>query len=242
MNEKFFKNYISTHFSFNTNISDLRRKLEYRVYDLNTKLDKADKNSKVLEIGFGTGVFLEYLNFKGFKNVEGLEISQECYEYTKKLTDYKLFLENDTSSFAKTKKNYYDYIVLFDVLEHINKSYLLEYLQDLKSMLKEEGKILIRVPNSANPFNQLYWNDITHEFFYNAISLHQVLRLSGFNSVKISGWREEDILIKSKITNFTSFILTPILRLMLGLLRTGQFPNIPFSRNLFAEASLLSEK
>lgn len=237
MENKFFDNYISTHFGYNTNISSKHRKLEYRTYELNTGLNTAPKDSYILEIGFGTGIFLEYLESLGFKNVEGIEVSRECLDYTKKLVKYPLYIEKNLDSFAKKNLNKYDHIILFDVLEHIKKDEVVNFLQSIKSMLKNSGMLHIRVPNSANPFNQIYWNDITHEFFYNSISLNQVLKLANFNTILTTGWLEEDILFKSKLTNLTSILLIPILRLFLGLLRTGQFLSIPFSRNLYAKAS-----
>lgn len=92
----------------------------------------------VLDIGAGTGDFLlecKKKNWKGF----GVEPNLKAREVA---NNKNVLLEKELS-FFKGKK--FDIITLWHVLEHVENLEI--YIQSLKELLKENGTLLIAVPN-----------------------------------------------------------------------------------------------
>jgi adenine-specific DNA-methyltransferase len=66
------------------------------IANLMVELSTIDKNALVLDTGCGRGIFLQALKNKGYKNVYGIEIDKELYEYCCKKfeKDFKIILGN----------------------------------------------------------------------------------------------------------------------------------------------------
>lgn len=96
------------------------------------------KKSKILDFGAGSGVNLNML--KKYGNVDIHEKNKFARSQLKK--KYKNI--NKVFSNLKLKKNYYDLILLADVIEHVKKPKIL--LKELKKSLKKNGFLLITVP------------------------------------------------------------------------------------------------
>ena len=103
-----------------------RRSLFY--YLLRRTSSFHDKN--ILDVGCGTGVFLQYLKKKGCKHLEGVEPSL----HLKDKTEGNIKIQRD---FPKKK---YDIILLLDVLEHIKDDDAM--LKQIASHLKPNGECI----------------------------------------------------------------------------------------------------
>lgn len=95
------------------------------------------KNLKILDFGAGSGVNIEMLSI--FGKVDVFEKNKIALNFIKK--NIKI---NKAFSKLKMKKNYYDLILLADVIEHIKKPKITLAL--LKTLIKKNGYILITVP------------------------------------------------------------------------------------------------
>jgi len=107
----------------------------------------------------------------------------------KRVTNVKILdinLLKNTTNIGK-----FQAIVLFHVLEHISPSIL--FLQEIKKMLNNNGKILIEVPNFndyQNKINKEYreWNfQRAHIHYFTPKMLKFVLRNAGFKKISIKG-------------------------------------------------------
>lgn len=107
-----------------------------------------DENSRILDIGCGNGDFLDDLANVGFKNLNGLEPYIEQDLQTENFTIYKNVLRE-----FNLKKEY-DLIFLKDSLEHMDNPY--EDLLKVKSLLSDDGAILISIPVKTEYFWDLY--------------------------------------------------------------------------------------
>lgn len=230
-----FENYITTHFKDNADLSKGRIELENNMFDRNIgRLLVEGKNVKILEIGFGTGFFINYLLSKGYHNIYGVELSKEETEYVKKNIYEKVECCVNTEKFLEEHKGEYDYIFMFDVLEHIPKNETVSLLTSINGSLKDGGVFCARVPNASNPFNiNAMWGDFTHEFFYSARSLGQVNRLAGFSDIKVLPFKEENISWHGRITNITQKIMFPLIKLTIGLCRNGLDPIAHYTKNIY---------
>ncbi|MBX0311048.1 MAG: N-6 DNA methylase [Sulfurihydrogenibium sp.] len=61
------------------------------IANLMIDLVSIDKNDPVLDTGCGKGVFLQVLKDRGYKNIYGIEIDKEFYDYCKKVFDNVIF-------------------------------------------------------------------------------------------------------------------------------------------------------
>ncbi|KAF5416105.1 MAG: Ubiquinone biosynthesis O-methyltransferase [Candidatus Methanophagaceae archaeon] len=143
------------------------------------------KESKNLDIGCGMGHFLYFLEKEGYKNYLGIDISKESIEFCKernfhvKCCDVFDYLKGTTESF--------DVIVMNDIIEHFNKQEIIEILKLVNKNLVENGKVIIKTLNAANPIlaSSSRYMDFTHEIGFTEESLSQILRVCGFNNVRI---------------------------------------------------------
>jgi SAM-dependent methyltransferase len=137
---------------------DLQKNLDsyYSVWKWENKiaLKQIKKTDKVLDVGCGSGKFLEKLaelNIEGY----GLEFNDNAIvECLKKGFDVK---KQSVEEHCKDFKNFYDVVCHFQVLEHIVDPQ--EFIADCIKLLKPGGKLIVGVPNN-NPY--LFKNDKYH--------------------------------------------------------------------------------
>jgi 2-polyprenyl-3-methyl-5-hydroxy-6-metoxy-1,4-benzoquinol methylase len=129
--------------------SDARKSVFDRVYQLvrNYTLKQKIKlinsfsvsEKRILDIGAGTGDFLVACKENGW-NVEGVEPSSKA----RGIAEHKLAVELKTE-ISKISGQQFDVITMWHVLEHVSN--LNEYVHGLKGLLKENGRLIVAVPN-----------------------------------------------------------------------------------------------
>lgn len=101
----------------------------------------------ILDVGAGTGDFLISCNKNSWK-IFGVEPNSEARKLAK---EKEIVLEKDIKAYTDKK---FDVITLWHVLEHIEN--LFEYLKTLKTLLKENGTLVVAVPNYKSYDAQFY--------------------------------------------------------------------------------------
>lgn len=99
------------------------------------------KTGALLDVGSGSGAFVNEMNQHGWK-VTGLEPDADAVAVAKKLYQLELKAINQ---FYELPANSFDAITLWHVMEHVHD--LSAYVQQLKALLKPDGKLFIAVPN-----------------------------------------------------------------------------------------------
>lgn len=99
------------------------------------------KTGKLLDVGSGIGSFVSEMKKQGWE-ATGLEPDADARKVAKDLYDLKLA---DSGQFYQLPADHFDAITLWHVLEHVHD--LSKYIQQLKTLLKEKGKLFIAVPN-----------------------------------------------------------------------------------------------
>ncbi len=135
----------------------------------------------VLEIGCGTGIFLNYLRHKGVQRPLGLELDPLVKDHMPgdlaalvRIGDIWQFVECGG-------EQPFDRIVMLDVLEHFSPYEGVALLKGLSGLLKENGSITVRVPNLSSPWGLQYqFHDLTHKAAYTPGSLRQVALAAGY--------------------------------------------------------------
>lgn len=151
-----------------------RRKIIEKVIKNNINLENKE-NLKVLEIGCGTGGNLVYFS-KIFPKIQGVECCEKAITFAKQKTKIKMQTGKlpDDLPFKKEK---FDIIFMFDVLEHIEEEN--KTLKKIHQILNEQGKLIITVP----AFKLLWSNHDTRNQHYRRYTkgmLKQSLIKGGF--------------------------------------------------------------
>ena len=107
----------------------------------------------ILEIGCGSGAFLERCRDAGFRNAQGIEFNaramQLCQEKQLSVTDSRI------ERVAETDQRF-DVVCAFQVLEHVPDP--VEFIRLASTVLKEGGRLIFSTPNRASFLNRFQWN------------------------------------------------------------------------------------
>jgi len=146
-------------------------------------------SSKILDIGVGRGEMLSCMRDWGYA-YHGIDISESTIKYCK---SRKLNCEivRDTAEWLTDNQVKYDLITCLDVVEHVPRDKVIDFLSAIHSNLSDGGKAIIQVPNLQSPYGYLHhFNDFTHVSGFVEHSLAQVLIASGFTRFTFSGFEE----------------------------------------------------
>lgn len=139
------------------------------------------RDSKILEIGSGSGSLLSYLARQGFSDIQGVEVSPSEAEHARR-NGLKV-VEADVVDFLSNTQETYDLIVMKAVLEHFPRDSGLHLLDLIHQKLNGGGAVFVDVPNMDWVFaSHERYMDLTHHTGFTESSLSQALSLN-FNSV-----------------------------------------------------------
>ena len=126
-------------------IADIKR-LDFIIDVLRSRLPVG---AEVLDVGCGNGVISRSLGEKGF-NVQGVDVSEKAIERAKSLNKFSN-VKFDVVSAEQLVANGQQYhaVICSEVLEHLNEPNKL--LKVLHEILKEDGVLIVTVPNGNGP-------------------------------------------------------------------------------------------
>lgn len=167
---KEYYNYNKNHSSYNENNINKRKYFDKeKIY--------VDKNTKVLEIGFGKAQFTEKCSRKKVKEYTGIEATYSFYKNAKKKYPAYNFVYGGAIETLEKNTKKYDLIYMNQVFEHISMNEGKKLIEKLYSKLEKNGKIINIFPNAASTFSATYlrYNDITHKTLYTENSIRQII-------------------------------------------------------------------
>ena len=145
---------------------------------------------RLLDVGAGTGHFIQNARLAGW-SVVGIESD---YEMAKSNRNYVLWGEYEDYSGTD-----YDVISTHWVMEHLTDPS--HFLQWAKGRLKDDGNLLITIPNDFSPIQKdamlainkpYYWLNQYHINYWNGPSLVRFLNTNGWSIVDAYGsWQPE---------------------------------------------------
>jgi SAM-dependent methyltransferase len=159
-----------------------------RRYTLDQKaamvIDHTVKKGKVLDLGAGTGAFLNSMKERSWE-VKGIEPDAGAREIAK-LRGIDL---SGTDQLESLERGSFDAITMWHVLEHVHQ--LHSYMDRIKLLLRDEGSIFIAVPNYESldgSIYKLYWAayDVPrHLYHFSPDAMTILLRDHGFSIKEI---------------------------------------------------------
>ena len=138
------------------------------------------RTKKILDIGCGTGDFLKY----GIQNFKINGVGVEPNSKARSISDSKNI--NVSNSIADLDGKKFDVITLWHVLEHVKD--LNEYFTFLKNHLKQDGVLIIAVPNFKSydaAYYKNYWAawDVPRHLWH--FSKKSIKKLADENNFKL---------------------------------------------------------
>jgi len=147
-----------------------------------------DKNTAILDIGFGSGWFLASCLRLGYTNLSGADFGIENKAHVKRWAPDSITLweiEKDIGSFLSDKPEKYDFIHMSHVIEHIPKYSLLWVVDALYRALKPGGMLMLRTPNMEGPCaNSSFYVTLAHEYGFSSGNLNSLLDICGFDEIR----------------------------------------------------------
>ena len=144
-----------------------------------------EKDAPILDVGCGYGEFLYFVQANGYSNAYGIDLNARQVEAGSSLGVLNLRC-GDGRKFLAEKPESFAFISAIDVLEHIPKAQVLDYLGLVHAALLPGGTFLCQVPNLAAFYTPLFYMDFSHETPFTASSLKQALELAGFGQVRVA--------------------------------------------------------
>lgn len=152
------------------------------------KIKKIKYKGKLLDVGTNMGFFLRKARDFGFET-EGVEPSPSLSKISRE--QWGLKIHNSYLEDANLPNNTYDIITLIDVFEHVTNPK--ELLLTSKSLLKDDGIVVIKVPNgdynyfkmqlgnlSGKGANMNIWNSYEHVVHYTLKTFQNMVESCGF--------------------------------------------------------------
>ena len=144
------------------------------------------KNFKLLEIGCGTGVFLDKAKKHGF-DCYGLELSEYAANFVRNM---RIPVETKSIEDANYPANSFDVVVMREVIEHL--PHPLESLQTIHSWLKPGGVLFMATGNYDCPERMLrksdwfYFMPEGHLNIFSNRTMRNYLQKVGFKKIDVT--------------------------------------------------------
>lgn len=142
------------------------------------------KKGAHLDIGAGTGYFVQYMQKKGWQST-GVEISPEARNFAKQ--EHAIALQDPEDFYAQNKQNF-DVVTLWHVLEHLeDKSFIFKYIHQ---HLSSSGHLIIAVPNpdsyDASHYGKFWaaYDVPRHLWHFKPLVLKNLAKQHGFSLVE----------------------------------------------------------
>jgi cyclopropane fatty-acyl-phospholipid synthase-like methyltransferase len=230
--ERLYSRYVKTHLS----AVDLEQRLRLRqpfMQNLIKKYFPIKKDAHILELGCGHGALIYHARKLDYTNIKGIDVSVQQVEGAKLLGIGGVEQGDLFETIKNIPDNSLDAIVTIDVIEHLTKSELIDFSDEVYRVLNKGGRWITHQPNAASPFfGRIRYGDLTHENAFTSASIYQLMSYSGFESIHCY----EDVPLshgfKSKIRLIFWHVLRKLLRFYI-LVETGDSNEI-FSQNFLS--------
>lgn len=208
-----------------------------KLYNILKTFGYSTQSPRLLEIGAGTGFFLNEAKNAGF-SVEGVEISEEACAFIDNQFKIKVHC-GEITDINFGENNNFDMIVMWHVLEHVPN--LAATLKCIYNLLNTNGLLAIEVPNVRSLKWRLSKNKFQgglhpkyHRYFFSHKSLKKLLVNHGFEFVYHGGQFREEFLPQLYNRNFKSVVIS--------LIRYVLSPLMAFSKTEMIVRSIVKKR
>lgn len=114
-------------------------------------IDKENlKNKQILNIGCGFGWFEHHMLDKEIEHIWGIDLTEEDIKTAKEgVTDKRVTFQIGDTLNIPFENEFFDFVVAWDVIEHIPKGKEARMIGEISRVLKKEGKVYITTPYAS---------------------------------------------------------------------------------------------
>ncbi|MCL1867528.1 MAG: class I SAM-dependent methyltransferase [Paludibacter sp.] len=180
------------------------------------------ENGNLLDIGAGTGYFLNSMKNAGW-TVSGIEKSVVAQTFAKQKFDLTLY---DSEQIMKIADNSKDAITLWHVLEHIEN--MNDTLRNLYRILKPDGVLIVALPNrisaDAHHYRQMWaaYDVPRHLWHFSPSDFNQIAEKHNFKLFKIKTMLFDPIYISILSEKHKSTFVATLVGMIKGVFFTIQ--------------------
>jgi 2-polyprenyl-3-methyl-5-hydroxy-6-metoxy-1,4-benzoquinol methylase len=137
----------------------------------------------VLDLGCGSGVFLELVRAHG-RTGRGVELADEAIEIAR-AKGLEIFKDDALHFLESQAAATYSAIYCSHLIEHLNYSDARRLLAECKRVLAAQGRLIVITPNpvSLDVISETFWLDPTHVRPYPLPLLERMILRAGFDIV-----------------------------------------------------------
>lgn len=137
-----------------------------------------DSAGPILDIGCATGNFIAVKP----EIIEGIEVDEDSCKIAKErgFNVLRLDAEKEMGALESDK---YNGIYAKHIIEHLQNP--LNFLKEIKRILKPGGRAVILTPNCPHMLNKNFWDDYTHLRPFTKKSLEMIAYDAGFSDIKV---------------------------------------------------------
>lgn len=145
----------------------------------------ADTNSRILDIGCGTGKLLIRMSMGGFRVLHGIDPFIKADIHVGNVRIDKI----GTREFIATEPEKYDLVMLQHAFEHVPEPY--ETLLEAKELMKDDAYLLIRIPVADCYAREHYgenwfsWDAPRHIYLHTQKSMNLLAAKTGFRIQRV---------------------------------------------------------
>lgn len=207
--------------------TDSKRNLFEKVYHLvrSISLKKklslinsfASEEKKLLDVGCGTGDFLE-IALQNNWHIFGIEPNEQARTIANKKTNNSVY---KTEQLLKFEENSFDVITLWHVLEHLPD--LENQIQIFKKLIKTNGTLIIAVPNyksfDAKHYKQFWaaYDVPRHLWHFNKRSISKLVSKQSFKVESVKPMWFDSFYVSMLSEKYKSKKMNPIKGIWIGL-------------------------
>lgn len=160
---------------------------QYRLNRLPRWLGCIDNSARIVDAGCAKGYFLSLLHAAGYRDLVGVDISEQLVAHAKQSVPHATIVASDIRNFlTQSNDASFDVIFFHHVLEHIPREYTIDLLREFRRCLTRGGILNLKVPNAMSlASGYACFGDFTHVVHFNEYSLVQVVARAGFDVDKV---------------------------------------------------------
>jgi len=148
---------------------------------------ETEKKGKIIDLGCSTGTFLSVAKERGW-NVYGIELSTWAVSEAKRLHQLDIKQGSIIAALKNFSDNYFDVVVLFDVIEHLEAPG--PFIHMAVQKLRPGGMLVITTPNIESVmarFTKERWYAIvpSHLIYFSPKTVKQLLHRYSLQAIDI---------------------------------------------------------
>jgi len=179
--------YTKYDYSYTSDNSPVSRNHFFNIAKIIIKKFKLKSKNSIIEIGSNDGTFLNYIKEISDANVLGVDPSEFVCNIAKKrgINTYTNFFNFKNSKIIKNKFGKFDVLYAANVFNHIDEPD--NFLKGCDTVLKDNGIIVLEVPDLDSLINTCGFDTIYHEHrqYFSSNSIKKILFKNGYKVLSV---------------------------------------------------------